>query len=783
MAWICKQALCITTLLLCLYGIAFADGEKITELVIKGNRRIETSVILNTVKLKAGDVLAIDSVDSDIRAIYKLGYFQDVKAETEKSDTGVVLSYAVTEKPVVREIRIDGNKEITADKIREAFDLKPNAIFSAADLNNGVKKVKKLYTDQGYYLAGVTASTEKRTDADIKVTLRISEGEKVLIKTIKFEGNKAFSARKLKGLMETGEKWFLSWLTDAGTYKEEVLKNDVALIADHYYNNGYVNVKVGEPRVELLADKSGLVVTIGITEGDQFRTGVVDFKGDLLESKEFLAGKIKLKTGEIFSRAVLRGDISTLTDLYGDKGYAFANITPLSFLDVEKKSVNITFEFEKGEKIYIDRINISGNTKTRDKVIRREVKLAEGDVYSSTALKKSKQDLMNLGYFEQANISNAKGSAENKQNINVEVKEKPTGTFSVGAGYSSLDGVVGQGSVQQANFLGLGLKANLAASLGGKSQTYNVGLTDPYFMDTKWTLGADVYRTQRDFIDFTRRVTGGDIKAGYPLSDTLSTFWIYRYEDKQISNESPALLAEIAQGAVLQPETTSTTSSITASLTRNTTDYRLDPSRGMVNSLSAEFAGIGGTNRFVRSIGNSVVFFPFKWGTVFSLRGEIGHIEGLGKDVPLDEKFYLGGINTIRGYGSRTVSPHRPVTFTTTVPVFPIPGLPVPFGTTTQIQGFSTAYTGGDTEAYINAEFVFPIARDLGLKGVLFFDAGNSYEKFGDIFSSVQASYGFGFRWNSPMGPLRIEYGIPLNPRADIDKPSGRLEFSIGSFF
>jgi outer membrane protein insertion porin family len=218
-------------------------------------------------------------------------------------------------------------------------------------------------------------------------------------------------------------------------------------------------------------------------------------------------------------------------------------------------------------------------------------------------------------------------------------------------------------------------------------------------------------------------------------------------------------------------------------LTSNTTDYRLDPSRGMVNSVSTEFAGIGGTNRFLRSIGNSKVYFPFKWGTVFSLRGEIGYIHGLGMDVPIDEKFYLGGINTIRGYSSRTVSPYRITPFTTTVPVFPIPGVPIPIGTTTTIQSFSLAYTGGDAEVCFNAEYVFPIAKELGLKGVLFLDAGNSYENFGDVFSALRASYGFGFRWNSPMGPLRIEYGIPLNPRTGIDKTSGKLEFSIGSFF
>jgi outer membrane protein insertion porin family len=349
--------------------------------------------------------------------------------------------------------------------------------------------------------------------------------------------------------------------------------------------------------------------------------------------------------------------------------------------------------------------------------------------------------------------------------MNVEVKEKSTGQFSIGAGFSSLDGIMGQGSVQQSNFMGLGLKANLSASLGSKTQFYNMGITDPYFMDSRWTVGADIYRTQRDYIDYTRRATGGDIKAGYPISDELSTLWIYTYEQKKILNQSATLL-QITQ---LQPETDGSTSSIAASLARNTTDYHLDPTKGMINNLSIEFAGLGGTNRFLRYLGDAKVFYPMPWSTVLSLRGALGYIQGLGRDIPIDEKFYLGGINTIRGYAGRTVSP-----------VFRSQFLPPSSGI---LPGESIAYLGGDSEAYFGVEYIFPLIKEAGLKGVVFMDAGNSVDGFGNLFSKMQASYGFGFRWLSPMGPLRIEYGIPFNPREGIDKKSGKLEFSMGSFF
>lgn len=482
----------VTVIVLQLFSavFAFAGGEKIVEVDVKGNRRIEKAAILNVVKMKAGDVLVNEEADKDIRAIYKLGHFQDVQVVTEESEKGTVLVYVVSEKPIVRSIVFEGNKEITTDKLKEALEFRQNSIFATKDLSKSVLKIKKLYGDEGYYLAEVEPVVVKSSTTDLAVTFKITEGNKILIRSISFDGNRTFTNRKLRGVMESQEKWFLSWLTNAGTYKEEVLKNDTALIADFYMNNGFINVKVGEPVVKLADAKDALLVSIGITEGDQYRVGEIGFKGELLENAADLKKKLKSESGEMFSRAVLRTDIFTLTDVYADKGYAFANVNPLTKSDPEKKTVDLTFDMEKGELVYFERINIAGNPKTRDKVIRRELRVDERELYSATGMKRSKQQLMNTGYFEEATIATVKGSAANKLNVDVNIKEKPTGTFSIGGGYSSLDGIIGQGSVQQANFLGLGLKANLSGSIGGKSQTYSLGVTDPYFMDSKWTLGG-----------------------------------------------------------------------------------------------------------------------------------------------------------------------------------------------------------------------------------------------------------------------------------------------------
>jgi outer membrane protein insertion porin family len=569
-----------------------------------------------------------------------------------------------------------------------------------------------------------------------------------------------FGNRKLRGVMETKEKWFLSWLTGAGTYKEEVLKNDAALIADFYMNNGFINVKIGEPVVKMDDAKEALVVSIGITEGDQYRVGEVGFKGDMLETANDLRTKIKSEPGEIFSRANVRTDIGALTDVYADKGYAFANVNPITKLNAEKKLVDLTYDMEKGEIVYLERINIAGNPKTRDKVIRRELRVTEGELYSATGMKRSKQNLMNTGYFEEATIASVKGSNANKLNVDVNVKEKPTGTFSVGGGYSSLDGIIGQASVQQANFLGLGLKANLSGSFGGSSNTYSVGLTDNYFLDTKWTLGGDLYRSQRTYDSYSRRLTGGDIKAGYPLSDNLSTFFMYKYEVKDIYDPVASYTLYNARNPDAYPLGVSTTSSIFGSISRNTTDYRLDPTSGMINSISAEFAGLGGDNKFARYIGDTIWFHPLYKKLIFSTKLTLGYIQEVGgKTIPIDEKFYLGGISSLRGYKARTVSPY----------VWDV------------VNGH--VYTGGTTELYGNTELTFPIMSDVGIKGVVFFDYGNSYGDGFDKYKSILLSYGAGIRWASPIGPLRLEYGIPLNPRSGIDNPSGQFVFSIGTMF
>lgn len=731
---------------------ACADGEKILDVVVRGNRRVEGAAILGATTIKPGDILDSDRTDADVRSIYRLGQFQEVQVSSEPGNGGVVLVYAVIEKPIVRDIRFEGNKELKQDKLLEGLPVRRNAIFSQKDLDKAVAKLKKQYQDEGYFLVVVEPLIEQRSPTEYQVIFKVTEGKKIRISTISFEGNTAFSAGKLRGVMETKQEWFMSWLTGAGTYKEEVLKNDALLIADHYMNNGYINVKVGEPVMKLAEDQESLLVDISITEGDQYRVGEIAFKGDILYPEHEIRKQLKTESGEVFSRANLRADIGTLTDMTADKGYAFNNVNPQTKPDPDRKTMDLTFDVEKGDLVYIERISIAGNSKTRDKVARRELRLMEGDLYSATGFKRSKQNLMNTGYFEEANVATSKGSSGNKLNVNVDLKEKATGAFTIGGGYSSLDGLIFQGSVSQANFLGLGLKANASAAIGGKSNTYSVGLTDPYFLDTKWTLGVDIYRSERDYTDYSRRLTGGDIKAGYPITDFIGTFWMYKYEIKDIYDPDIYYLDANAKYPDSYPLGQTTTSSIYASLTNNTTDFRFDPSSGWVNTLSVEYAGLGGDNKYVREIFDNTYYHPLWWKFVISGKVVVGAVQKAGGPIPIDEKFYLGGIGTLRGYSARTVSPKN-----------------------------NDVYVGGEKELFGNIEIKFPLLPEYGIKGVGFFDYGNAWS---GSFKPPQMlmSYGGGIRWASPMGPLRLEYGIPINPRPE-DSKSGRFEFAIGSLF
>ena len=727
--------------------------DTIAKIAIKGNLAIEADAIKAVIKISEGKPLITEDVRGAIKAIFEMGYFTDVQAETSDTEGGKELAFIVSERPQIRDIEFKGNKEIEKDKLKELLTFKANTILDLNKIRESISKIKTEYENSGYYVADVQYKIETVGENQIKLVFEINENDKVLVKRIILLGNKEYNDDALKKIMQTKEGGWSSWISSKGTFKENMLRGDVEILSSHYLNNGYIQASVEEPQVFLTPDKRWIYITIRIEEGKKFWLGKIDFKGDILDSVEDLSKNVKLKEGDVFSRDRLRQDIVSLTDMYGDKGYAFANIVPLTTLDHEKRIVNITFDISKGELVYFERILITGNVKTRDKVIRRELKVAEGELYHGTRLKKSRQKVNNLGFFDEVNLSTERGSSTNKLNLIIDIKERPTGTLSVGAGYSSIDSFVMMGSVSQGNLFGRGQKLQLSAEFGEKRKTYNLGFTEPRLLDTEISAGFDIYNLEKQYTDFTKKSNGGDIRLGFPLGfEETRGYLTYRYEESEIYDISTSAGTYITDQAGRN-----TLSSITASIVRDTRDSYLAPMSGSNNSVSTEVAGgfFGGTRSFVKHLGNSSWFYPVFWDTSVMLHGAIGYAEGTeGKTLPIDERFFVGGMNTVRGFDPRSLGPKDEY------------GIVI----------------GGNKELIFNVEYLFPLAKEAGLRGVIFYDAGNAFgdNEVYDI-ESLRTSAGYGIRWYSPIGPLRLEWGYNLNPK-DGEKLS-RWEFSIGTFF
>jgi outer membrane protein insertion porin family len=746
-----KRAILLVAMLFMAVPLWAATQYQIANIAVSGNRRVKTESILAAIPLQKGQMVDLVQIDGAMQAIYRLGRFSDVAARVDERDGVQILIFEVTERPLVRSVRFEGNKEISSDKLQGVVTLRAASIYDPYEAQRSIAAVKAEYVKEGYYAAEITIDSEINADNEALLTFKVVEGTLVRIKDIRFEGNSLFTKKELQKVMDTEEKWLFSWLTGRGNYDETLLEQDLERIADLYFNQGYIRVKVRKPVISLVNNLRHMLILIQIDEGEQYRVGKVDVVGDLIDRKEEILARLPLQPGEAFSRERLRNGVSRITDLYADQGYAYANVAPLTRVDDASKTVDLALEIEQGPQVSVERINITGNAKTRDKVIRREMKIVEGELYNASALKRSKARINNLGFFEAVDVTTSEGSDQSQVNVDVNVKERATGTFSVGAGYSSVDGLIAQGSVTQENFLGRGLRLNLAASLGGESTTYQIGLTDPYFLDLNLTLGFELYKTEREWDDFSRKATGGAIKLGLPVFDDYSrALFVYRLEDKEIYDVSP-----FADPQIKDEEGQSVISSLTSSLTRDTTDYRLDPSRGNVAQLSWEIAGLGGDEKFSKYIFDYRHFWPAPLGTVLSAHGQIGYIHAFGgEEVPLDERFYLGGINTLRGFDPRKVGPYNPET---------------------------DEYTGGYKQTYFNFEWLFPLSKEVGIKGVTFFDIGNAWDEDEDFFSEWRYSVGAGIRWLSPLGPLRLEWGYNLDPEDWEDR--SRLDFMIGRFF
>jgi len=720
----------------------------VNSIEIKGLKRIEESAIKSKITQKLGEPISQDKVNEDIKNIFKMGYFEDARAEIEPFEGGIKLIYVVKEKPTVVRIDFQGNKKFDDSKLKEKLTITTGSIADVVLIQDNANRLRAFYEEEGYWLSNIVPVIKKISPDEVSLTYQIEEGPKIKIEKILIEGNKAIPAKKIKKVMDTKEWGLFSFITSSGYYKKERMDLDIEKIRDLYFNNGYIKVAVGEPKITLTPNKRGMIITILISDGDQFKISSVRFSGNKVFSDDEIKRRITLEPNTPISKEHLRKDILSISELYSENGYAVANITPDLIPDESKKLVEVFLKIDEGEKYRIGKIEISGNTKTRDKVIRREVRLDEGDIFNSKLLKRSYERINNLNFFETVEMVPKPRPEDKLVDLDIKVKERSTGFLSIGGGYSSVDKLIGMIQLTQGNLFGRGQLLKISAELGGRTTLYEINFKDPWFLDKPILFSTSLYKMTRNYIEYDKKATGFGFSFGKEFSEYVRGEVEYNFENATIYN-----ISQNASIVIKDQEGTRVTSSITPSLVRDSRDNYLDPSRGSRNSIYLTYAGIGGSNMFLKGEVDSAWFFPLGK-TAFMLRGRFGYGAGIwGKNLPLYERFYIGGIYTIRGLGWGEAGPRDTKT-----------GDPI----------------GGTTELIFNAEYIFPLISDLRLKGVAFFDTGNSYESFNN-FGALRYTTGAGLRWISPMGPLRIEWGYNLNKKRN--EKSSRIEFTFGTFF
>ncbi len=777
-----------------LVAVAPASGASaeatVQDVRVEGNRRVEKDAVLAAISEKKGAPLEPKRVGADIKAVMKLGFFSDVVVEVEGPPAAPVLVYRVTERPNVREVKLSGNDGLSKDDLKDAIAVKAGGFLDLAAVQKDVKKIQEKYVEKGYFLARVWPRIDEKPDNQVDVVYVVVENAKVEVREVRFIGNAHVPDDELLAVMNTRPGGYLSFLTSAGTFKEDALQHDVQNLQATYLDRGYVTVKIGHPSVALSPDKRWVYVTIPVEEGERYRIGEVRFTGQLLDEEPRLRAIVRTRPGDWFSREVVARDLFAVGDVFKDLGYAYANVTPQTDTNAATRIVDLTFEVQTGQVATFERIEVVGNDKTRDKVIRRELRISEGERFSGTALRESKARVTALGFFETVEITTKRGSGDDKIVATVEVKERPTGTFQIGAGFSSYENFILTGQISQQNFFGWGQTLSLQIQWSSIRQLGQIQFVEPHFLDTRWTFAFDLYITEGVYTTFTRKSAGGSMTWGYELIG-LERWWPFAHnlEDMRLfatyTNERVDVTSAQASTVTQALYKSGTTSSVRLSLQWDKRDNRLFPTRGFFLSGSVEAAPpwlapstlFGqNVNLFRRYTVDGRIYRPILWGLIFRAKLTLGLIENwdIAHQVPISELYYLGGINSVRGYRYLSISPYQLQRAVDT-----------PNSTTDRFA------LGGDKQAILNLELEFPLFAGVGVRGVVFADAGNAFSpgSYHDpsVQLSVYKSVGFGFRWISPIGPLRFEWGFPLDPRRDvngnrIDQPVD-FQFTIGNFF
>ena len=717
----------------------------IREVAVEGNRRVQEAVILGRIRSAVGSPFNPSQASEDLRAIFGLGFFDDVQLKVEDFEGGVKVTYVVTERPFVRDVEFVGNSKLGTSDLQDKIERKLGSVYNPVEVQRARQKLKEVYEDEGYFEVEISPEVEKFDDGDVKVVFTINEGRRITIDKIVFRGNKGLTDREIKAAMATQERQYFIL---RGTVQRQKLEEDVERIVGLYQDHGYVQMRVERHDVTVDRDKARVTITIDVVEGAQYRVGAIKLAGVTLVPEEEVRRQLGFKAGDVFSRTALRDGVRNITDLYSTIGRASVDVVPRTDQQPASTTVDITLEVTEGPEVYVERINITGNTRSEDRILRREIPFVEGDLFTLQKLQRTRQRLINLGYFDVVNVTTQPGTDKTRIIVNVEVAERPTGIFSIGGGFSSVDSFVGTLDISQNNFLGRGWQLSLRLRAGANSQQGIISFTEPWLFERPLSAGFDLFNVRRQFTEYDYDSLGGTLRMSHPFAEYWRWQTSYRLTQDEISDvtdtDDPLLRDEIG---------TRVTSAVTLGLTRDSRDVIAAPTKGGYSLVTLDLAGFGGDSRFVKTIASTSYFYPIWFGHVLSARAEAGYGFGWSdEELPVFERFYLGGPNSIRSFKARRVSP----------------------------KDDAGVRIGGTSEVLGNVEYIIPLPFNFRVAG--FFDIGNVYgftSKF-DI-ADTREAVGAGIRWQSPFGPIRVDYGVNLDRRKGED--FGAIQFSVGSPF
>jgi len=730
-------------------------GPQIVEIQVRGNAKVESDAILTLLKTRAGDRLSPGFVKEDIKVLFELGYFSDVRFFKNSVPGGINVIIQVAEKPAIVGIKFEGLSEITEDTVKEKLETKLYTIVNEATITADVRMIEKQYTEKGFYLARVHYNLEKKSATEVELTYVVEEGGKLKVGNVDILGNAYFSDGDIVDKLACRPYTRGSAYGSASLFQDDLLRRDVEFMSYYYRDNGFAEVKVGKPNTLLDTDREFVQLTFLVEEGLQYNVGTIDVSGDLLFTKEELFEAMKLKPGELFRYSRFTRDIEMLGDKYGDLGYAYADVNPRTTFNREKRTVDINYEITKGDKVYFGTMTILGNTKTRDNVVRRELEVADSELYSGTRLSESKKNINRLGFFEEVQVLRERDEGDSTLlNLKFKVKEKPTGQLQAALGFSPGGGGTestwfGQGRYDEQNQSGRSWKTNLTGKWDGKNNySLEAGFSDPRVNDSKWLAGTSAYYKNEvggpfeDVSVETKRL-GGTVFVGRRIIELISARVTYKLE-RIIQSSEAYLLDRFRENGL--------SSSAIFSLSRVATNNYMDPNEGSEVDLRQQITGgpiLRGDQQFMESMADASYYLPFDFSdtyrTYFKFHGLVSYIYPNGdKEVPYMERYRLGGPLDLRGYRSWDIGPRI--------------GLLRAPGDAPQLSN-----KGGDKKLLFQAEYFVPLIPEAGIKALLFSDIGRVYDDAEALaFKGFYKDVGFGFRWITPLAPFRFEWAYPV---------------------